>query len=316
MKKSIFFVLSLFLFSNSLLAEVRGMRPSSEFVNGLYIFCGGAIYGKNGGKSRYLKSCFSYNEKSGYVKSEFIYPIEAYNIQSKAIDSNTVLFFGGFDGNDYLKNTYLLDIKTKFFKRVGDLPVGISSHSSVRLVNGEILSVGGVTYAGSIDDIFLFNKNNLNWEYFGKLPSRRHYHATAPLSNGGFIVAGGAVKIPPDGFSNPDLDEIIEFDPRSNFWYSLGKLPESMRRLEILNPSKDIFLILGGETRSSNGSKSYYSGKVISYDYKKKLIVDVKELGEPLGFTRSVLSKNGVAILFGNESNGLSQIQQTKRFDW
>ena len=315
--RSLAYFLSALLFSSLIFDKAfsedtqRGMRPSKVFIDGRYVFCGGSIYGDPGIKksATYTNDCYQYSQEGVFSPLDFKYPIKAYNIQSQIIDAENILFFGGYDGENYLKDSYELNLKSGVFIRVGDLPIGVSSHSSVRLTSGTILSIGGAKYEGSVPDIFAYDSQTKNWSAYGRLPSRRHYHASIALPNGDFAVIGGAVKEPPEGYSKPLLSEVLKFDSIDSKWELLAPLPQGQRGMEILELPGNKYLILGGQAEYSDECNPCYS-KMLIYDFNASKIVKTIELDHYFGFTTSIFDGNILSILFGNLPDGLSQIQE------
>lgn len=121
------------------------------------------------------------------------------------IGDNKLILFGGFDGNNYLNDTWEYDISTHTwteYNTIGIKPIARSDHSIAYVGNGKLIMYGGRYLSGEgkyyyLQDTWEYDISTHTWMEYneeGNNPFSRASHSISYISDDRLILFGGYVE--------------------------------------------------------------------------------------------------------------------------
>jgi hypothetical protein len=121
-------------------------------------------------------------------------------------------------------------------------------HVAAASLGGAIYALGGAHGHDKtqidVDACHRFDPDANKWTKIASLPDgRSHFESSTIIHNGRILIAGGRCNrsTPPRN----NVDDILEYDPKSNFWRVLGGLPRKLMAPDVAIISGR-FVVIGG----------------------------------------------------------------------
>ena len=185
------------------------------------------IGGNRGGRPEWPRHVVEYNLATNTWTTKKPTPFSGDHMSAAALGGKIYVFGGQGEGgvNKPLNTTWEYDPAADAWRPLAPMPAGRTATVAVE-AGGRIYVIGGNTVAGltvSTNDVFDPALNR--WESRMTMPTPRN-HPAAGAVGGKIYVIGGRLAAPNiGGFLSSNTDVVEEYDPATNAWRAMTKMP-------------------------------------------------------------------------------------------
>ncbi|KAL6046242.1 Negative regulator of mitotic exit, variant 2 [Balamuthia mandrillaris] len=179
------------------------------------------IFGGVENKTRYNDLHYLDTEQNRWIEPKISNPKKIPSARSNAtltaINTTTLLLFGGFDGTHFLNDLHYYDTVTCSWHRVkarGEVPAPRAGHSATLIGNVLYVFGGRLSKTQRTNELYALDVETFTWSYIpckGVLPSPRASHCAVAVGTKLFIIAGRSEKGPEKGVFVLQTDSSILF---------------------------------------------------------------------------------------------------------
>ncbi|KAL6073674.1 negative regulation of SNARE complex assembly [Balamuthia mandrillaris] len=179
------------------------------------------IFGGVENKTRYNDLHYLDTEQNRWIEPKISNPKKIPSARSNAtltaINTTTLLLFGGFDGTHFLNDLHYYDTVTCSWHRVkarGEVPTPRAGHSATLIGNVLYVFGGRLSKTQRTNELYALDVETFTWSYIpckGVLPSPRASHCAVAVGTKLFIIAGRSEKGPEKGVFALQTDSSILF---------------------------------------------------------------------------------------------------------
>lgn len=201
-------------------------------------------------------------------------------------------------GETYVPLTESLDPKTGRWERRSDMLTPRNRLTSVHL-NGKIYAIGGMKAGGqgtmNANDVEEYDPKTNSWEKRAPMPTPRHGCAAVAVDGRILVIGGMGDEHAPGASSRGALSTVEEYDPATNRWHTLARMPTPRGFL--------CCAVVGGKVYAIGG---HYDVRTLEcYDPKTDRWDKLPTMSA--GFTRLGAAAVGDAIFaVGGEGDGMA----------
>lgn len=211
------------------------------------------IGGNRGGRPEWPRHVLEYDLAANRWTTKTPTPFSADHMAAAAAGGKIYVFGGQGEGgvNKPLNSTWAYDPAADTWTTLAPMPTARTAAAAVE-VGGRIHVIGGNTVGGltvSTNDAYDPAANR--WDTRAPMPTPRN-HPAAGAAGGKIYVIGGRLAAPNiGGFVASNTDVVEEYDPATNTWRAMNKMPTPRSGHGYTTYQGRIY-VAGGEVRDSH----------------------------------------------------------------
>ncbi|MBI2185896.1 MAG: galactose oxidase [Acidobacteria bacterium] len=228
-------------------------HPEEEFTavvsnNRLYL-----LGGNRGGRKEWPRHVLEYDLASDRWTTKKPVPFPGDHMAAAALGGKIYVFGGQAEGgvNKPLNTAWEYDAAADAWRPLAPMPTARTAAGAVE-VGGRIYVVGGNTVGGvTIGLMEMYDPTTNRWEGRPTMPTPRNHPAIGAVG-GRIYVIGGRLAAPNiGGFVASNTDVVEEYDPATNAWRALNKMPTPRSGHGFTTHQGRIY-VAGGEMRDAH----------------------------------------------------------------
>ncbi|OFW00746.1 MAG: hypothetical protein A3I61_19500 [Acidobacteria bacterium RIFCSPLOWO2_02_FULL_68_18] len=228
-------------------------QPEEEYTA---VVAGDRLYllgGNRGGRKEWPRHVLEYDLASDRWTTKKPVPFPGDHMAAAAFGGKIYVFGGQAEGgvNKPLSSTWEYDPAADTWRPLLPMPTGRTAAAAVE-AGGRIYVVGGNTANGlTVGANDAFDPSANRWESRTPMPTPRN-HPAAGAAGGKIYVIGGRLAAPNiGGFVSSNTDVVEEYDPSTNTWRAVNKMP-TPRSGHGYTTFQGRIYVAGGEVRDSH----------------------------------------------------------------
>jgi hypothetical protein len=211
------------------------------------------IGGNRGGRPEWPRTVLEYDLAANRWTAKKQVPFQGDHMAAAESGGKIYVFGGQAEGGSTkpLNTAWEYDPAGDTWRALAPMPTGRTAAAAVAL-GGRIYVLGGNTVAGlTVGTNDVYDPTTNRWESRLAMPTPRNHPAAGAVA-GKIYVIGGRLAAPNiGGFVSSNTDVVEEYDPATNAWRGMNKMPTARSGHGFTTHQGRIY-VAGGEVRNSH----------------------------------------------------------------